>query len=114
IPNLPTFTSLNGVAFDGAKFVAAGRDYILTSSDGANWTKTNSPPFLWINDLVWGNGRFVAVGFDYSHPLTQPLASSADGTNWVVHSLPLGSFDQFLRVKFLNGHFIAVGSKGTI
>jgi hypothetical protein len=114
VPDVPTLSELSGVAFDGRKFLAVGQYYLMTSGNGVDWTKTNAPADVWVNDVAWGNGRFVVAGFDYSHPITQPLASSADGTNWVVHSLPLGPFWQFLQVKFLNGHFIAVGAEGAI
>ena len=114
VPGVSTLSELSGVAFDGRKFLAVGFGDFITSSNGVNWTRTNAPVYLGVNDVAWGNGRFVVAGFDYSHPLTEPLASSADGTNWVVHSLPLGSFGQFLQLKFLNGHFIAVGSEGAV
>jgi hypothetical protein len=109
-----SYYSFAGVAFDGNKFLAAGWNNIFASTNGANWTQLSSPPYLWIKDIAWGNGRFIAVGADISHPLGEPIGSSADGTNWVLHPVPTDSADQLQRVYFLNGRFVAVGWGGQI
>ena len=109
-----SYMSFAGVTFDGNKFLAAGWNNIFASTNGANWTHVPSPWMLWMNDITWGNGRFVAVGADVSHPLGEPIGSSADGTNWILHSMPTNYIDSFQRVFFLNGRFIAIGWGGRI
>jgi photosystem II stability/assembly factor-like uncharacterized protein len=60
------------VTYGNGLFVAVGaRGTILTSSDGANWTKQTSPTDDLLIAVTYGNGIFVAVG-RYGTILTSP------------------------------------------
>jgi hypothetical protein len=114
IPGLPASQPFFGVAFDGKKFIAGGDSECVTSTNGVNWVKMPAHPPLTILDLTYANSRWVAVGGDDSTPQDQIIASSANGTNWTLHTVP-GLSDQFLyRVKYLGGRFLAVGDHGKI
>jgi len=111
---LTSTTSFYGVAFDGKKFIAANYRYLYASTNGTQWMQVSSPSMLYIHDITWGNGRFVAVGSDAAFPLGQPISSSTDGTNWVLHTVTPDYSDAFQRVFFVHDHLIAVGYNGRI
>jgi photosystem II stability/assembly factor-like uncharacterized protein len=54
---------LNAVAYGNGLFVAVGYGgTILTSPDGAGWTKRTSGTSNGLVGVAYGNNRFVAVG----------------------------------------------------
>lgn len=61
----PTSNPIQKVIFDNGRFIAAAGGDILSSVDGAGWTKhttlsvNGEPPF--ITDLAFGDGRYLAV-----------------------------------------------------
>ena len=113
--------SLRGVTYGNGLFVAVGDDLtILTSPDGANWTKRisvrkgipieqgnlNTPISPWsFFDVTYGNGTFVAVGA-LSTTFTSP-----DGVHWTG---TLGTRINLSSVAYGKGTFVAVGVDGTI
>ena len=93
-------------SLDG-QFVGVGEEgVILTSPDGALWTKKNSGTTNWLHCVIFGNGQFVAVG-DNGTILTSP-----DGTVWTQRNS--GTINNLYSVTYANGLFVAVGNNGTI
>ena len=113
--------ALNGIASDGAQFVAdgllqgssSGADFLMTSPDGVTWTSQSLPtPFAFynqadVNGAAWGGGTFVSGGL-------LGVYTSPDGVTWTDHQLtnlsdPTAPSWLFNKVAFLNGGFIATG-----
>jgi hypothetical protein len=114
IPGLAASQPFFGIGFDGKKFIAGGDSDCVTSTNGVNWVKMGTHPQIFTLDMTYANGRWVAVGGDYTEPQNQLIASSANGTNWTLHTLA-GFTNEFLyRVKYLGGRFVAVGDNGKI
>ncbi len=86
----PTASSLGGVAYGDGRFVAVGRE-ALVSEDGVVWGSAQrlGPTGLeYLGDVVWTGDRFVAVGGGGYVPHVSPLvASSSDGSTWDVSRL---------------------------
>jgi hypothetical protein len=113
--NMPPNVSLQSIASGGGRFVGVG-DGIVSSSDGLNWVRHESPvatadSIRHLRAIAYGNGRFVAVR-DLA-----TILSSSDGVNWELHpsSLPNCTFPScypFLDgIAFGNGLFVAVGGQ---
>jgi len=92
---------LNGVTWDGTRFVASSDSgAILTSDDGIAW-HTRS-----INSIVWnGVDLFLAVG-DNGLALTSP-----DGTAWTYRET--GVTESLFDAVWHSNSFIVVGKNGT-
>jgi len=95
-----------GLAFGGGMFVTGSSNgasgaYIMSSTDGINWTqrKVTSDG---IRSIAYGNGYFVAVGMNgYGY-------YSSDGTNWTTVS---GACTYYCNgVAYGNGKFIGVSN----
>jgi hypothetical protein len=80
---------------------------ILSSPDGANWTRRDSGTTDWLVGVTYGDGKFVAVG-DNGRVLTSP-----DGTAWtrVPQSATTARLNNVIHRA---GIFVAVGESGTI
>jgi hypothetical protein len=99
---------LTGVAYGNGTFVVVGWNTILTSSDGATWTKRlETSDWLGLDGVTYGNGLFVAVG-DFGAILT-----SSDGVTW-TRLRTSGTGNYLHGVTYGNGLFVAVGDWGTI
>ena len=73
----------NSVAYGNGKFVAIS-DSIITSSDGINWTTTNSN-FSGAS-VTYGGGKFVVISYNSA-------TTSTDGITWTTpQALPPGSW----------------------
>jgi len=105
--NLKDIKQFSTIAYGNGTFVALGRSkkdvgFILTSTDGINWTQYPRPrtdcayPIL----MAYGNGTFVGfTGYEF--------VTSPDGITWTKRD-KAGSM-YITRVAYLNGVFIAVG-----
>jgi pimeloyl-ACP methyl ester carboxylesterase len=115
--SFPTNGNPSGIAFGNGNFVAfaLGGSFITTgwvfvSQDGTNWSQhslavTNG---MFSRRVAFGNGRFVAVGGDDNNSGT--IVTSLNGTSWQQ----VGSGATFNDICYGSGHFVAVGSYGTI
>lgn len=112
--------ALYAVTYGNGIFVAAGGNWIFTSSDGDNWTgKTLNlfPPMLDIHSLAQGNNTFVAVGIQTENQGIQPVSTqvilhSSDGINWTGE---LSTIDVSVnRLNFARDLFFLTGINGTI
>lgn len=116
---------LDGVAWNGARFVAAGTfygtgsgivDIATTSTDGQHWSQVSLPAdgsygytfSLGYGDaLAYGNGIFVmGPGISLSGAGTGVYTSS-DGLHWTARTLPDGFGGS--AIQFVNGSFITPG-----
>ena len=86
--NMSTFQS-NSITYGNNMFVAvAGKNQIITSDNGINWTQRILPTIpssisaTW-SDVAYGNGKFVAISE------SNIAAISTDAINWTEISLPL-------------------------
>jgi hypothetical protein len=61
--NLPVYTELRAVTYGAGTFVAVGvNGLILTSKDGVDWNRVESPTSQNLNGIAYGNGQFIVVG----------------------------------------------------
>jgi hypothetical protein len=105
---------LEDVAWKGGQFVAVGGEgTVLTSTDGATWTRQVTPAATWPE--LWGvaasGDRFVAVGRQYipvSGDHVSLILTSTDGAVW-SEVLPRQSVS-LNRVVWSGDRFVAVGS----
>jgi hypothetical protein len=78
---------VNGVAWNGSRYVAVDIDGKIAYSDdeGRTWTPVTGSPFgnIGITGIAWGAGKFVAV----SHNTTYPAAYSSNGETWTPVSI---------------------------
>jgi hypothetical protein len=74
---------LNGVASDGKRYVFAGSNVIVTSTDLVSWD-VQSVAFI-LNSIAWSGKAFVAVGSEWIRGGERDvLMHSADGASWSV------------------------------
>lgn len=72
---------LNGLAWDGKKYVFAGSNVIVTSTDLVSWN-VQSVDFI-LNSIVWSGKAFVAVGSERIRGGERDvLMHSVDGASW--------------------------------
>ncbi|MFO1448336.1 MAG: S8 family serine peptidase [Opitutaceae bacterium] len=119
----PVNPQLLGVAYGNGTFVAFGiedtpivhqRSVILTSTDGATWTRQlvgdlDLPWPHWgspYGSVTFSSGRFV-IGTEQGR-----IARSSNGRSWTVHDT--GSGLPIESVVGGNGTFIAIGNMGAI
>ncbi|MBU6401693.1 MAG: hypothetical protein KGS61_15355 [Verrucomicrobia bacterium] len=118
ISPLPSGSPLNGLVCANGQFVVAGdAGTILTSPDALAWfqqnpnlTNHNAGGNNRLSAVAYGNGQFVVVGaaYDSFGGFRSPLLlTSADGTNWMQHSVKAGV--PLTDVAYGNGAFVTVG-----
>ena len=115
------------IAHGNGIYVAAGAEFLLTSTNGTSWTKRENPfsnpseyPTWFQGGVAYGNGVFVLIG-EYRHDpsgendpdLEEPfvqLATSTNGIDWTVRDAGMleSSFDYY-PLKYLGGKFFAYG-----
>jgi hypothetical protein len=102
-----TTNRLNGVVWSGSQFVAVGDGgTILTSSDGATWSRQSSGTTKTLEGIAWSGTQYAVVG-DSGTVLTSP-----DGTAWTMHSLNVDNL--FYGIAWSGSAFVAVGFTGNI
>ena len=93
---------LNGIIFDGAKFLVVGDGgTIITSPNGTDWTSRNSGVTSTLFGIAQGTTNFVAVG------ASGTVLLSPDGIHWVRQNSSI-TFDLH-GVAFGPSGFVAVG-----
>ena len=108
-------TGVNGLAYDGARYVAAADNGHLfySDDDGASWNEAVSVPYAYASSktlygVAYGASIWVAGGGLSS----EVLVTSSDGSSWSTDTAGFSS--RINRVRFLNGLFIAVGTSGEL
>ena len=102
---LDGFDAEQCVAYGDGRFIAAGSDSIMVSTNGTNWALVQSD-IKEVESVIYAAGLYVAVGNDGS------TLVSADGTFWV--SRPRVTKKRLLGVAHGAGQFVAVGVHGTL
>lgn len=87
-------------------------DWLLLSSNGVDWVEhyLETPATMAPRSLVFGNGLFVVAGYPGSD--RSGLAVSSNGLDWTP--IPDIGTNEFERVRFEDGRFIAVGNRGVL
>jgi len=91
------------------------QDFTMRAHNVLEWTERQigvvSEDWRW-NQLVYGNGRFVMLGVAYSINTINNyygVATSIDGINWTVRTLPLIQYDNHQAVlRCCNGSFFVI------
>ena len=103
---------LYDVAFGNGLFAAVGDNgVLLTSPDGAVWTRRNSGTQRWLWGVSYGNGRFVATGLPVTGTVVDVLVS-ANGVDWSARSS--GTANDLRAATYGNGLYVAVGYNGQV
>lgn len=98
--------NFSAVTYGGGKFVVAGNasgTVLVSSDDGATWTRRPHGATPQIYDLTYGNDRFVGVGS------AGTVVLSADGESWSSLSVSNTSTVTLYSVTFGNGLFVSAG-----
>jgi hypothetical protein len=117
-PGAGTVTFGNGlfVAVGGGWNDKVGHAVIWTSADGVAWTRradfhNTTTPSVGFTSVAYGGGQFVAVGYLVNMTNLNPMIySSADGINWVGHTLTAGA----TVTAFGNGRFVGLAGSTAI
>ena len=101
-------------ARDGDPFFGeTGEPVILTSNNGADWTRQSSDGFGTLRSITHGSGIYAAVGdreWTNSRPEGEALILiSNDGTNWARQTSGLNS--GLWSIAYGDGIFVAVGER---
>jgi hypothetical protein len=103
----PVGNDLLAVTFGNGLFVAGGTiGTIITSIDGTNWVRQQTPITATLRAVEYANSRFVAVG-DLS-----AIISSVDGTNWAAATVTGTQSYGFTGVAWGNGMWVAANAGG--
>jgi hypothetical protein len=102
------------------KFIAVStRGYLVSSSDGVNWTAISTTGLTDITTsfnfrfVTWGGGRFLAGGGTTSS--VGMMFESPDGVTWTKVTLPTTlTTKAYYGAAYGNGKFIAVDSQGIL
>lgn len=93
---------LRTVTYAGGKFVAGGAGAVLTSPDGATWSRHALPPTSYVFGLAHNGNLYAAAtieGLVYSSP---------DATNWTLRATHTRG--ELWSIAYGNDVFVAVGS----
>src|SRR6266478_562933 len=103
---LPQGNDLEGVTYANGRFFAVGDlGTILVSSNGTDWSLSQSGVPNHLYSLAYGNGVYAAVG-------SSSIVVSTNGDNW--ENVPSATSNTLFSVTFGKGVFVAVGGQGTI
>ncbi|MFM7751143.1 MAG: PKD domain-containing protein, partial [Opitutaceae bacterium] len=96
-------------------FVAVGLNQtVLTSPDGASWTRRSFPAGNSLTGVTHDGTRFVASGYRFSNPAQKGLAAhSPDGITWTTVPVDTG-LSQFWGIAAGAGRIVMVGDNGSI
>lgn len=111
---VPTGFSVNGIVWDGGKFVAVGaKGVVFTSRDGREWDSESSGTTFDLTDVTWTGTHLVCVGIDPSVSPSGALAlESTDGSKWTPCQVP-GDTGGLYAVVWTGQQLVAVGQRGT-
>lgn len=108
--NLVNSTAYGNGVFSAYVVESNQRGYFYASSDGLNWSKTQTLMNRTVLDMCFGAGHFVAVGL-VGVQSKGFVMTSKDGTNWVDRP---GAFQVLEGVAYGDESFIAVGGSTII
>jgi hypothetical protein len=103
----PATNDLQGVTFhDGRYYVSGDRGLVLSTADGTNWVRHQTPTERLLSGITGFPGGLVATGDDGA------MVFSADGIDWAA--LPTLTTNWLFRVRYVNGSLFTVGQAGVI
>jgi len=117
IPNDPNYLAyrFTSIIWTGSNYMVTGiadnmgTDFIMTSSDGLNWSTQILLSSSQLNEASFNGSRYVLVGSNSNVLSKIPLSNlvtSSDGINWSYNNIP--NID-FYSVVWSGTMFIAVG-----
>lgn len=102
-----TGVNLFAIVWTGDQLVAGGEDGIVTSPDGATWTKRELPKEgLSVRSIAWNGTSFLAT----AHGGT--VLSSSDGAEWEL--LLEGTAQSINDIEVAGPRVVAVGNDGAV
>lgn len=103
----PTNSDLRAITYGNGRFVTVGRNgTVLSSPDGAVWTRHVSGVTKTLYGVAYGNGIFTAIGAGGT------AVTSPDGAIWTEQDTDTTA--NFNSLRFANGLFLAAGDSGYI
>lgn len=104
----PVTNTLQGIAASSSgRFIASGAaGVLLTSTNGTQWSKLNSPVTTFLSSVASFPGGWIATGDSGT------ILNSADGVSWT--KVTSGTQNWVWRARWLDDRFVAVGYNGTI
>lgn len=111
--DLEFFTNYQPISVDyaGSQFIVFARDkqnpdpvFVLTSSDGTNWQRTDLNSTGAAKRVLYADGKFLGVGGGIFH--------STDGQSWTVQAAP--TVNTLMAVAHGNGRYVACESTGMV
>nr|MCU0335121.1 T9SS type A sorting domain-containing protein [Chitinophagaceae bacterium] len=103
--SVPMLREMHTVLHCNGRFVAAGNQQVLQSTDnGASWQSLSEPPYIFFR-MQQAAGSFVA--FARSVGGTDYLLYSANGIEWQEAATVTDV--QFYRLRYVGGHWLAMG-----
>ncbi|MEY3209631.1 MAG: hypothetical protein RIT28_112 [Pseudomonadota bacterium] len=103
---------LNGLLFDGERFVGVGRSgRIATSDDGLSWdTEVTFEGGDYLNDVAYADGLWVAVGGNNRQVV---LVSDDRFATWTAQELTVGTYYALYSVAHNDGVWLISGNGGS-
>ena len=95
---------LNAVVYTGTKYVAAGNQTVVESTDGNSWTQVGTPADNF-NALAFGSSKLVAGGYNSTTDVAR-IAYSANGSTWTTVNT---ATNYYFKIRYVNGSFFALG-----
>lgn len=126
--NIQGSPNICGLAFVGGRFVAVGEYLIIMeSTDGLNWTETNSSlsmpsqPLQYLRDVAYSGSKYVVVGYEgggFGGTVFPIIYHGTDLTNMTRVVPPTngvkddaGGWGDLSGVIYRDGAFLAFGSR---
>jgi hypothetical protein len=122
--------TINGLTWDGSKYLAIGRSkyttpselpYAVESTDGESWSVVASnkfpafsEPFLTFDYLMHHADTYYSIGYtgDGSNNYSPLMMTKTEEGNWSIVTLPDVINNGFLRsMAYADGNYIAVGTE---
>ena len=97
-------TNWKGITYGNGKYVAVGRNKIISSTDGINWETIKEYEDKAFTDVAYGDGKFVAIE-NFASALY-----STNGIDWEQVNIPYQTY--LTKIRFLNNEFVIVGDGG--
>jgi hypothetical protein len=103
----PTTNTLQGIAWDGTRYVVSGAGGTLLTGTSPNaWSSTVASGREFLSSVATAGGQWVASG------ARGALYVSTDGLNWNRQNS--GSSNWIYRVAYVGAEWVAVGERGLI
>ncbi len=102
-----TSATLGGVAYGNGRFVLAGTNAILSSTNASTWIDHTPVGSFTLKAVAFGGGTFVAVGN------SGVAYRSTDGLTWTAVAAT-GTTTDLSSIAYGAGMFTAVGASGTV